>query len=55
MVQNVGLQKHVHHISVAKMCMLCWICDHTKRDQVWDDNIHDMLVVAPIKEKLVQH
>ena len=57
MVQNVGLRKrrHVQRISVAEMRMLRWICGHTRRDRVWNDDIRDRLGVAPIEEKLVQH
>jgi hypothetical protein len=28
--------------------MLCWICGHTRRDRVRNDDIHDRL--APIEE-----
>ena len=35
--------------------MLRWICDHTRRDRVRNDDIRDRLGVAPIEEKLVQH
>jgi hypothetical protein len=35
--------------------MLRWICGHTKRDRVRNDDIRDRLRVAPIEEKLVQH
>lgn len=37
------------------MCMLRWICGHTRMDRVWNDDICDRLGVAPIEEKLVQH
>jgi hypothetical protein len=37
------------------MCMLRWICGHTKRDQVQNDDIREKLGVAPVEEKLVQH
>ena len=37
------------------MCMLRWICGHTRRDRVRNDNIRDRLGVASIEEKLVQH
>jgi hypothetical protein len=47
--------RHVQQISVAEMCMLCWIYGHTRRYQVRNDDIRDRLRVAPIKEKLVQH
>ena len=35
--------------------MLHWICGHTRRYQVRNDDIRDRLEVAPIEEKLVQH
>ena len=37
------------------MCMLRWICGHTRMDQVQNDDIRDRQWVAPIEEKLVQH
>jgi hypothetical protein len=48
-------RRHVQQLSVAEMHMLCWICGHTRMDQVWNDDIRDHLGVAPIEEKLVQH
>jgi hypothetical protein len=35
--------------------MLRWIYGHTRLDRVRNDDIHDRLGVAPIKEKLIQH
>ena len=35
--------------------MLRWICGHTRRDRVRNDNIRDRLGVAPIEEKFLQH
>ena len=48
-------RRHVQQISVAEMHMLRWICGHTRRDRLWNDDIRDRLGVAPIEEKLVQH
>ncbi|XP_066367886.1 uncharacterized protein [Miscanthus floridulus] len=48
-------RRHVQQLSVAEMRMLCWICGHTRRDRVRNDDIRDRLGVAPIEEKLVQH
>jgi len=48
-------RRHVQQISVAEMRMLRWICGHTRRDRVRNDEIRDRLGVAPIEEKLVQH
>jgi hypothetical protein len=35
--------------------MLRWICSHTRRDRVRNDDIHERLGVAPVEQKLVQH
>ena len=48
-------RRHVQQISVVEMRMLCWICGHTRRDRVQNDDICDRLEVAPIEEKLVQY
>ena len=48
-------RRHVQQLSVAEMHMLRWICGHTRRDRVRNDDIRDRLGVAPIEEKLVQH
>jgi hypothetical protein len=40
---------------VAEIRMLHWICDHTKRDRIRNDDIRDKLEVTPIQEKSVQH
>ncbi|KAJ3698668.1 hypothetical protein LUZ61_002373 [Rhynchospora tenuis] len=42
-------------MSVAEMRMLRWMCGHTRRDRIRNDDILDMVGVAPIEEKLVQH
>jgi hypothetical protein len=42
-------------MSVAEMRMLRWICGHTRKDRIRNDDIRDKLGVAPIQEKLVQH
>jgi hypothetical protein len=42
-------------MSVAEMRMLCWICGHTRKDWIRNDDIRDKLGVAQIQEKLVQH
>ena len=47
--------RHVQQLSVAEMCMLRWICSHTRIDLVRNDDIRDRLEVAPIEEKFVQH
>ena len=48
-------RRHIQQLSVAEMRMLRWICGHTRRDRVRNDDIRDRLGVAPIEEKLVQH
>jgi hypothetical protein len=48
-------RRHVQQLSVAEMRMLRWICGHTRRDRVRNDDIHERLGVAPVEEKLVQH
>jgi hypothetical protein len=48
-------EQHIQKMSVAKMRMLRWICDHTRKDQIRNDDIRDKLGVAPIQKKLVQH
>jgi hypothetical protein len=35
--------------------MLRWMCGHTRRDRVRNNDIRDRVRVAPIVEKLVQH
>jgi hypothetical protein len=35
--------------------MMRWMCGHTRRDQVLNDDIRDRVGVAPIAEKLIQH
>jgi hypothetical protein len=37
------------------MCMLRWICGHTRRDRIRNDDIRERLGVTPVEEKLVQH
>jgi hypothetical protein len=48
-------RRHVQQLSVAEMHMLRWICDHTRRDRVQNDDIRERLRVPPVEEKLVQH
>jgi hypothetical protein len=48
-------RRHVQQLSVAEMLMLRWICGHTRKDRVRNDDICERLGVAPVEEKLVQH
>jgi hypothetical protein len=48
-------RRHIQQVSIAKMRMLQWICGHTRKDQVQNNNISERLVVAPVEEKLMQH
>jgi hypothetical protein len=47
--------QHVQKMSVAEMRMLRWICGHTRKDRIRNNDIMDKLGVTPIQEKLVQH
>jgi hypothetical protein len=47
-------RRHIQQLSVAEMCMLCWICGRTRLDKVGNNDIRDRLGVAPIGEKLIQ-
>uniref|UniRef100_A0A453C0T9 Uncharacterized protein n=1 Tax=Aegilops tauschii subsp. strangulata TaxID=200361 RepID=A0A453C0T9_AEGTS len=48
-------RRHVQQLAVAEMRMLRWMCGHTRKDRVRNDDIRDRVGVAPIEEKLVQH
>jgi hypothetical protein len=48
-------RRHVLQISVTEMRMLRWICGHTRRDQVRNDDIRERIGVTPVEEKLMQH
>jgi hypothetical protein len=37
------------------MWMLRWICGHTRKDRIRNDDIRDKLKVALIQKNLVQH
>jgi hypothetical protein len=45
-------RRHIQQLSVAEMCMLHWICGHTRLDRVRNDDILDQLEVAPIEKSL---
>jgi hypothetical protein len=48
-------RRHAQQLSVSEMRMLRWICGHTRRDRVRNDDIRERLGVAPVEKKLVQH
>jgi hypothetical protein len=48
-------RRHFQQLSAAEMRMLRWICGHTRRDRVRNDDIRKRLGVTPVEEKLVQH
>jgi hypothetical protein len=48
-------KRHVQQLSVAEIRMLRWICGHTRRDRVRNDDIRERLGVTPVEEKPVQH
>jgi hypothetical protein len=41
-------RRHVQQLSVSEMRMLRWICGHTRRDRVRNEDIRDRVGVAPI-------
>ena len=48
-------RRHVQQLSVAEMRMLRWLCGHTRRDRVRNEDIREKVGVALIEEKLTQH
>jgi hypothetical protein len=48
-------RRHVKQLSVAEMRMLRWICGHTIRDRIRNDDIRERLGVTPVEEKLKQY
>ena len=48
-------RRHVQQLGVAEMRMLRWMCGHTRKDRVRNDDIRDRVGVASIEENLVQH
>jgi hypothetical protein len=47
--------QHIQKMSVPEIRMLHWICGHTRKYQIRNDDIMNKLGVASIQEKLVQH
>jgi hypothetical protein len=47
--------QHIQKMSVAEIRMLLWICVHTRKDRIRNDDIRDKFDVASIQEKLVQY
>ena len=48
-------RRHIQQLGVAEMRMLRWICGHTRKDRVRNDDIRERVGVSPIEEKVVQH
>ena len=48
-------RRHIQQLGVTGMRMLRWICGHTRKDRVRNDDIRERVGVAPIEEKVVQH
>ena len=48
-------RQHIQKMSVAEMRMLRWMCGHTRKDRIRNDDIRDKVGVAPIEEKVIQH
>jgi hypothetical protein len=42
-------------MSIAEIQMSLWICGHTRRNQIRNDDIRGKFGVTPIQEKLVQY
>jgi hypothetical protein len=47
--------RHVQQLIIAEIRMLRWICGHTKRDRVRNDDIRERLWVVTVEENLVQY
>jgi len=43
---------HAQKMSVTEMCMLCWICGNTQREEVRNEDIRTKIGVASIEEKM---
>ncbi|KAK4369946.1 hypothetical protein RND71_009421 [Anisodus tanguticus] len=39
-------------MKVAEMRMLRWMCEHTRRDMIRNDNIRDRVGVASVEDKM---
>jgi len=44
-----------HKIGVAEMRMLRWMCGHTRKDKIRNEQIRGRVGVAPIEEKIVEN
>ncbi|CAH9137087.1 unnamed protein product [Cuscuta epithymum] len=45
-------QCHIQKMSVTEMCMLRWMCGHTRKDRVRNETIKQRVGVAPIEDKI---
>jgi hypothetical protein len=48
-------RRHAQQLSVSEIRMLRWICGHTRRDQIWNDDIRERLGVTPVEEKFIEY
>ncbi|XP_060206140.1 uncharacterized protein LOC132633629 [Lycium barbarum] len=43
---------HVQKMKVAEMRMLQWMCEHTRRDKIRNEDIRDKVGVASVEDKM---
>ncbi|KAK4357900.1 hypothetical protein RND71_023510 [Anisodus tanguticus] len=43
---------HIQKMKVAEMRMVRWMCWHTRRDKIKNDDIRDMVGVASVEDKM---
>ena len=45
-------KQYVSKMNIAEMRMLRWMCDKTRRDEIRNEQIRNMIEVTPIEEKM---
>ena len=45
-------KQHTQKISITEMRMLRWMCGKTKMDKVRNEDIHSLVGVTPIEDKM---